>query len=183
MSKYGKLFKPLEKLLVEAGEETGEKVGKEAAEEAAEKAAKEAAEKAAKEAEEKAAREALEKRVADIASAGKRGENPLDLIPEDAERRVLTPVEGKAQYGVEYKWQEAGTTARVRAHGPDPSAPVGTNAHNGEVYRAQIGQRYMDPEGNLHPSGVHKPASSNYDPEAANNTHIPWPEGHTLPRE
>lgn len=64
MSKYGKIFKPLEKLLAEAGEEAGEKAAKEAAEkaakEAAEKAAKEAAEKSAEEAAEKAAKEAAE---------------------------------------------------------------------------------------------------------------------------
>jgi hypothetical protein len=60
VSKYGKLFKPIEKLLVEAGEEAGEKVAKEAAEETAEKAAKEVAEEAAEETAEKAAKEAAE---------------------------------------------------------------------------------------------------------------------------
>ncbi len=91
--------------------------------------------------------------------------------------RVLTPDPGGGvQYGVEYKWiNEQGQTVRFRVHGPDATAPAGSNAALGETYRVQVGGRYMDAQGNLYPRGVHNPKSPSYDPTAANATHIPWP--------
>jgi hypothetical protein len=41
----------------------------------------------------------------------------------------------------------------------------------------------MDAQGNLYPRGVNNPDSPNYDPEAANATHIPWPSNTPLPYE
>lgn len=103
--------------------------------------------------------------------------SPLRDIPADANIRVLKPdPTGGAQYGVEYKWVNTdGQTVRFRVHGPDGHAPVGSNAAVGDTYRVQVGKRYMDADGNLYPSGVHNPLSPNYDPDAANATHIPWP--------
>lgn len=111
--------------------------------------------------------------------------NPLDMVPEGASLRVLTPdPDGGAQEGVEYKWtNELGQTVRLRIHGPDGTAPAGSNAAEGTIYRVQVGGRYMDAEGNLYPRGIHNPNSPNYDPEAANATHIPWPPDLPLPWE
>jgi len=102
--------------------------------------------------------------------------SPRTDIPADAQIRVLKPdPNGGAQCGVEHKWVNAdGQTVRFRVHGPDGNAPPGTNAATGETYRVQVGGRYMDADGNLHPRGVHNPRSPNYDPDAANATHIPW---------
>ncbi|MGK5441503.1 DNRLRE domain-containing protein [Micromonospora sp. URMC 105] len=109
-------------------------------------------------------------------------ENPIDLVPSYASRRNLTPhSNGGAQYGVEYSWRQDGQRIRVRIHGPDGTAPIGSNAASGVTYRVQIGQRFMDKNGNLYPSKVHNPKSPNYNPEAANATHIPWPAGVPYP--
>ncbi|WBB91605.1 DNRLRE domain-containing protein [Verrucosispora sp. WMMC514] len=109
-------------------------------------------------------------------------DNPLDLVPASASKRDLTPHSGGgAQYGVEYKWLQDGQTIRLRIHGPDSTAPAGSNAASGVTYRVQVGQRFLDPAGNLYPSGVHNPRSSNYDPAAANATHIPWPSNVPYP--
>lgn len=91
--------------------------------------------------------------------------SPLENIPENAQVRVLKPdPNGGAQYGVEYKWvNEQGKTVRFRAHGPDGTAPPGSNAATGETYRVQVGSRYLDADGTLYPQGVHNPKSPNYD--------------------
>jgi Bacterial toxin 30 len=109
--------------------------------------------------------------------------SPLDMVPEGASRRVLTPdPNGGAQEGVEFKWtNEQGQTVRLRIHGPDGTAPPGSNAAEGPIYRVQVGGRYMDAQGNLYPRGVYNPNSPYYDPEAANATHIPWPSDVPLP--
>lgn len=97
-------------------------------------------------------------------------------MPADAHIRVLKPdPNGGAQYGVEYRWHADGEVVKFRVHGPDGNAPPGSNAANGVIYRVQIGKRYMDAQGNLHPRNVHNRASPNYNPLAANATHIPFP--------
>lgn len=109
--------------------------------------------------------------------------DPLADVPDDAERRELTPTDDIAQ-GVEYKWtNENGQTVRHRVHTSDRSAPPGSNAAEGPVYRRQVGGRYVGPDGKLYPRGAFNPDSPNYDPEASNATHIPWPEGIPLPWE
>lgn len=101
---------------------------------------------------------------------------PLRNIPENAKVRVLKPdPNGGAQYGVEYKWvNQQGQTVRFRVHGPDATAPAGSNAARGPTYRVQVGSKYMDVDGNLYPRNVHNPKSPHYDPAAANKTHIPF---------
>ena len=106
-----------------------------------------------------------------------RGKDPMSIVPDDAEVRWLTPhSNGGAQYGVEFKWSDDdGNTVRLRAHGPDGTAPVGSHAATGDVYRVQVGKRYQDIDGNLFHPNVHNPNSPHYNPTAANNTHMPWP--------
>ncbi|MEU7294015.1 putative T7SS-secreted protein [Streptomyces exfoliatus] len=113
-----------------------------------------------------------------------RGRNPLDVVPEDATMRHLTPdSNGGAQKGVEYKWTDpiTGNTVRLRVHDPDGTAPPGSNAANGDVYRISIGGRYQDEAGELYHRNVHKSMSPHYNPDAANDTHIPWPSAYPLP--
>ncbi|WP_406172604.1 polymorphic toxin type 30 domain-containing protein [Streptomyces sp. NBC_00996] len=113
-----------------------------------------------------------------------RGRSPLSIIPGDAEKRVLTPdANGGAQNGVEYKWKdpETGNTVRLRVHDKDGTAPAGSNAANGDVYRISIGGKYQDDAGNLYHRNVHNPNSPHYNPNGANATHIPWPIPFLLP--
>ncbi|MFR9724439.1 polymorphic toxin type 30 domain-containing protein [Streptomyces sp. MS19] len=108
-----------------------------------------------------------------------RGRDPMSVVPDSAEVRELTPhPNGGSQYGLEFKWVDSQSrTVRMRIHGPDGTAPPGSNSASGETFRIQFGQKYQDETGNLYPPGVHKPESSNYNPTAANDTHIPWPSG------
>ncbi|MFK4069391.1 polymorphic toxin type 30 domain-containing protein [Streptomyces sp. NPDC029674] len=113
-----------------------------------------------------------------------RGRTPLSVVPDNAEMRVLTPhPNGGSQKGVEYKWQdpETGNTVRLRVHDKDGTAPAGSNAANGDVYRLSIGGKYQDEAGKLHHRNTHNPNSPHYNPDAANNTHIPWPIPFVLP--
>ncbi|MCT7351318.1 polymorphic toxin type 30 domain-containing protein [Streptomyces sp. 15-116A] len=113
-----------------------------------------------------------------------RGRDPLSIIPDNAEMRVLKPhPNGGSQKGVEYKWTdpETGNTVRLRVHDKDGTAPVGSNAASGDVYRISVGGKYQDEAGNLHHRNVHNPNSPHYNPDAANDTHIPWPISFVLP--
>ncbi|MER5774813.1 polymorphic toxin type 30 domain-containing protein [Streptomyces sp. NPDC002039] len=113
-----------------------------------------------------------------------RGHNPLDVVPEDAVKRILTPdANGGAQKGIEYKWTDpvSGNVARLRIHDADGTAPEGSHARNGDVYRLSVGGKYQDEAGNLYHRQVHNPRSEHYNPDAANNTHIPWPSNYSLP--
>jgi Bacterial toxin 30 len=97
----------------------------------------------------------------------------LQAIPAHATTRKVTPIPGAVQEGIEYKWVDGMTTWRVRIHGPDTSAPAGSNAAQGWVVRIQKGHLFMDAAGNFYPRGVHNPASPHYNAGAANDTHIP----------
>jgi RHS repeat-associated protein len=113
-----------------------------------------------------------------------RGHNPLDIVPDDAEMRILKPdPNGGAQKGVEYKWQdpETGNMVRLRVHDKDGTAPAGSNAANGDIYRISIGGKYQDEAGNLYHRQVHNPNSPHYNEDAAHATHIPWPAQFPLP--
>lgn len=103
----------------------------------------------------------------------------LSRIPSNATRRELIPIKGKVEQGFEYKWvdPQSGQTWRVRVHGPDPSAPAGSNAINGWIVRVQKGKQYMDHNGTFHPPGISKPDSPFYNETLINDTHIPiqWP--------
>jgi RHS repeat-associated protein len=106
-----------------------------------------------------------------------RGKDPMSIVPDGASVRELTPhPSGGSQYGLEFKWKnDGGQTVRLRIHGPDGTAPAGSNSAIGETYRVQIGRKYQDEAGNLFHHQVHNPLSPNFDPSAANATHIPWP--------
>ncbi|MEU1188348.1 putative T7SS-secreted protein [Streptomyces sp. NPDC005859] len=113
-----------------------------------------------------------------------RGHNPLDIIPDDAEMRILKPdPNGGAQKGVEYKWEdpETGNMVRLRVHDKDGTAPVGSNAADGDIYRISIGGKYQDEAGNLYHRQVHNPNSPHHNTDAAHATHIPWPAQFPLP--
>ncbi len=113
-----------------------------------------------------------------------RNRSPLNIIPSDAQKRVLTPdPSGGAQNGLEWKWKdpETGNTVRLRVHDKDGNAPAGSNAANGDVYRLSIGGKYQDEAGNLYHRNVHNPNSPHYNPDAADATHIPWPIPFQLP--
>nr|WP_158647538.1 polymorphic toxin type 30 domain-containing protein [Actinoplanes sp. ATCC 53533] len=106
-----------------------------------------------------------------------RGKDPMSIVPDNASVRELTPhPNGGSQYGLEFKWtNDAGKTVRLRIHGPDGTAPAGSNSATGEAYRVQIGRQYQDEAGNLFHHQSHNPNSPNCNPDAANATHIPWP--------
>ena len=97
----------------------------------------------------------------------------LSRIPKDATKRELRPIAGKVSEGFEYKWVQDGKTWRVRVHGPDASAPLGTNASEGWVVRIQQGKKYMDSNGVFHSDGISNPNSPYFNEELINDTHIP----------
>ncbi|RGQ41860.1 polymorphic toxin type 30 domain-containing protein, partial [Roseburia inulinivorans] len=98
----------------------------------------------------------------------------LDRIPDEAVLRELYPVQGGATEGFEFKWVQNGQTYRVRVHNVDPSAPVGSNAYNGWVVRAQRGRRYFDPTINdFREVKYFNPNGPDYDEVIINDTHIP----------
>ncbi|MET0027444.1 MAG: polymorphic toxin type 30 domain-containing protein [Candidatus Thiodiazotropha sp.] len=115
------------------------------------------------------------KSVGDLSGiSGAKVQEIVSNIPESASVRVLKPVEGKSQMGLEYKWvDENGITNRLRIHDPDPSHQ-GSNAANGWVARWQQKGGYYDPTtGGFAHKNAFNPKSPHYDPAAANNTHIP----------
>ena len=98
----------------------------------------------------------------------------LDRIPDEAVLRELYPVQGGATEGFEFKWVQNGQTYRVRVHNVDPSAPVGSNAYNGWVVRAQRGRRYFDPTINdFREAKYFNPNGPDYDEVIIDDTHIP----------
>lgn len=98
----------------------------------------------------------------------------LDRIPDEAVLRELYPVQGGATEEFEFKWVQNGQTYRVRVHNVDPSAPVGSNAYNGWVVRAQRGRRYFDPTINdFREVKYFNPNGPDYDEVIINDTHIP----------
>ena len=101
-------------------------------------------------------------------------EDIISRIPKDANMRILKPVSGKVQRGVEFSWKVDGKTMRVRIHDIDLSAPPHSNAANGWIVRVQEGKKYLDPNtGIFQPPGISNPDSLFYDPKLINNTHIP----------
>ncbi len=105
---------------------------------------------------------------------GQSVEEIISRIPKEANMRVLQPVEGKVQRGVEFSWKVNGKTMRVRIHDIDLSAPSGSNAANGWIVRVQEGKKYLDPDsGIFQPPGISNPDSPFYDSQLGNSTHIP----------
>ena len=83
--------------------------------------------------------------------------------------------------GKKYKWTDnQGNVWNVRAHSRDPSAPAGSNASQGWVYRVEVkwggsGKIYfMDSRGNFHPENVMRPNSPMFNEVIVNDIHIPF---------
>lgn len=100
-------------------------------------------------------------------------------IPSNAKELPWRNIEGGASDGIRYRWTDAeGNVWNVRAHSIDPSAPIGSNASKGWVYRVEVrwrgtGKKYfMDSSGNFHPENVLNPSSPMYNEIIANDTHI-----------
>lgn len=99
------------------------------------------------------------------------------MVPRHAERVPFTP-SAKFSHGEKYQWTDPATGKKVRyhAHGPDPDVSATNNAGQGPIYRQQIGNHYLDAQGNLHTG--HSVKSN---PQAANDTHIPYPKDQPRP--
>ncbi|TBL71232.1 polymorphic toxin type 30 domain-containing protein [Paenibacillus thalictri] len=100
-------------------------------------------------------------------------EDILSRIPSNAKGRILTPIEGGAQEGFEYKWDQDGEKWTVRVHGPDASAPAGSNSAEDWIVRVLKGKKSMDADGVFHPRGIFSPDSPFYDEKLINDVHIP----------
>ncbi|WP_247603726.1 RHS repeat-associated core domain-containing protein, partial [Proteus vulgaris] len=94
------------------------------------------------------------------------------------------------QYPTQFKEVFTGGNYKyeVRAHGINSNAPPGSNSAVGPIYRIArskqginpttkqgYGWEQIDHNGNWHHTSILKPNSPNYNPIAANNTHIPIP--------
>lgn len=106
---------------------------------------------------------------------GATAQEVINRIPGHATKRTLTPIPGRVTQGVEYKWTDKIGTVRVRIHGPDPSAPVGSNAHSGWIVRVERSGRALEHDGIFHHRQSHNPRSPHYNPTIANDTQIQTP--------
>ncbi|WP_214401955.1 polymorphic toxin type 30 domain-containing protein [Pseudonocardia lacus] len=108
-----------------------------------------------------------------------RGKPPM--VPDGATRLPF----GNPRYkGERYEWINPADGKKVRweAHGRDPSRPPTENAGAGPIYREKVGNHYLDAQGGKHTkNSVENPNSSAYREEAANATHIPYPQGLPAP--
>ncbi|WP_233422710.1 polymorphic toxin type 30 domain-containing protein, partial [Citrobacter sedlakii] len=112
--------------------------------------------------------------------------SPLDIFNYALHRQGLSghnyPMNFKEKFTAgNYKYE-------VRAHDVNPNAPPGSNSANGPIYRVGRSQSGTNPatnqgygweygshDGNWHHTSTLKPNSPNYNPGAANDTHIPLP--------
>ncbi|HBN7435530.1 TPA: type IV secretion protein Rhs, partial [Escherichia coli] len=117
--------------------------------------------------------------------------SPQDVLNYALHRQGLSghnyPIKFKEKFTVgNYKYE-------VRAHDVNPTAPAGSNSANGPIYRIGrsqsgtnpatnqgYGWEYGSPDGSWHHTSDLKTKSPNYNPGAANDTHIPLPTG-TIP--
>lgn len=102
----------------------------------------------------------------------------VSRIPADTVIEHWEPELGRIEEGMNFKFKDVnGKTVIIRMHEADPLAPAGSNAANGWVLRVRIGGKYMDATGKLYTqNALSNPASSNFDPQGANKTHIPIQE-------
>ncbi len=103
----------------------------------------------------------------------------MSRVPSNAQRLSWKELPGGAKQGIRYKWTDAsGNKWEVRAHEMDPSAPNGSNASQGWIYRVEVkpknvgGKWYMDSSGNFHKENILNESSPFYNETIANNTHI-----------
>jgi len=99
----------------------------------------------------------------------------ISRISKDAAIGHWVPEPGRIEKGMRFAWKDAnGKPWMVRMHEADPQAPAGSNAARGWVLRVTYGNKFMDAVGNFYTeNAIKNPASSNYHPDNANNTHIP----------
>ncbi|MLA12575.1 hypothetical protein D4F64_24205, partial [Salmonella enterica subsp. enterica] len=114
--------------------------------------------------------------------------SPQDVFNYALHRQGLSghnyPVNFKEKFTAgNYKYE-------VRAHDVNLNAPPGSNSANGPIYRVGrsqngvnpatnqgYGWEYGSPDGSWYHTSVLKPNGPNYNPGAANDTHIPLPTG------
>lgn len=83
-------------------------------------------------------------------------EEVLSVIPKDAQVKVLIPIAGKAQVGVEYNWTTEGDVPiQIRMHSYELDRKrlgevSSSHAAKGWIYRAIVGGETMDIHGNWH---------------------------------
>ena len=102
----------------------------------------------------------------------------LSRIPATALNKGFKPDPNGAMEGFQFKWANNGTNYTVRVHGPDSSAPNGSNASEGWVVRVQKsgggnGKWYLNSGGEWIKENVLNPNSPMYNERQANDTHIP----------
>jgi putative RNase toxin 30 of polymorphic toxin system len=104
------------------------------------------------------------------------------MVPGHATQLPFTPNQ-KFPVGQRFEWTDAATGKKVRyhAHGADPAQPPTQNAGAGPVYRVRVGNHFLDAAGNKHTKNSVDDSSAAYDPQAANDTHIPYPEDQPSP--
>ena len=105
----------------------------------------------------------------------------ITRIPANAKQIPWRQVPGGAKDGVKFRWVDGtGKTWDVRAHSIDPTAPPGSNAAKGWIYRVEVKQVNpkwkwtMDSSGNFHKENVLRESSPYYNESIANETHIPF---------
>ena len=103
-------------------------------------------------------------------------------VPKNAIRLPWAKSPNGAEEGFKFQWTDSsGAKWDLRIHGPDPSAPPGSNATDGWIYRVIKDKKYLTPEGRtVHPN-AHKPASPNYAPDMCKEAHIPVKGNPVLP--
>jgi RHS repeat-associated protein len=105
-------------------------------------------------------------------------EGILARIPSNAIDVGVKPDPSGAMEGFQFKWTDSeGITWRVRAHGKDISAPKGSNASEGWVFRVQkfgggYGKWFLGEDGTWYKANVGNPRSPEYNEKAANKTHM-----------
>jgi hypothetical protein len=103
----------------------------------------------------------------------------ISRVPKDA--RLMQWVVNNPddpQAGMKFIWKpENEPTYRLEMHSQDPKVVAqdpNLNAGKGWIVRVQRGNKYIDTGGNwITQKAIDNPDSSNYNPDNANNTHIP----------
>lgn len=100
-----------------------------------------------------------------------RGHNPLDIVPDGADMRVLKPdPHGGARKGVEYKWEdpETGNMVHLRVHDKDGTAPRrlqrGKRGYLPHIGRREIPGRRGEPVSPTGPQPEQSPLQSGRGP-------------------
>ncbi|MCO1653962.1 polymorphic toxin type 30 domain-containing protein [Pseudonocardia humida] len=104
-----------------------------------------------------------------------RGRPPM--VPRGATELPFTP-NAKFPVGQRFEWvdQASGKKVRYHAHGADPAIAATQNAGAGPVYRVRVGNHFLDAQGAKHTQNSVTPSSAAYNPQSANDTHIPYPK-------